>query len=38
MPAGYRVAVGLYELVSGQRLPVTTSAGTPAGDSITLPP
>jgi hypothetical protein len=38
LPAGeYRLAVGLYEPASGQRLPVRGVGGIRQGDSIALP-
>jgi hypothetical protein len=37
-PGLYRLEVGLYGLVDGQRLPVLTAAGQPAGVAVELKP
>ncbi len=37
-PGEYRLVLGMYELASGQRLPVRDASGQPAGDSILLGP
>lgn len=37
LPAGeYRLILGMYELATGQRLPVKDASGQPSGDSILL--
>jgi 4-amino-4-deoxy-L-arabinose transferase-like glycosyltransferase len=36
-PGEYRLAVGLYAPISGERLPVRDAAGNPSGDSVLLP-
>jgi hypothetical protein len=35
-PGAYQVVVGLYDGLSGARLPVYDAAGQPLGDAITL--
>jgi hypothetical protein len=38
LPVGdYRLAVGLYRADTGERVPLLDAAGTPVGDSLTLP-
>lgn len=36
-PGAYQLRIGLYDPVSGQRLPVSDAAGRMLGDAITLP-
>ena len=36
-PGTYHLAIGVYELETLQRLPITNSEGTPMGDQILLP-
>ena len=37
LPAGeYRLILGMYEVATGQRLPVEDASGQPSGDSILL--
>jgi hypothetical protein len=35
-PGDYRLVSGIYELATGQRLPVRDASGQPSGDSIVL--